>query len=72
MKKVRVEMGIMMQIDVDEQDEDKAMTTAEAIAMQNLYDNYHSNCILDHLDDGIVMVSCGVVATDCEEVNYDD
>ena len=72
MKRVRVEMGIMMQIDVDEQDEDKAMAIAELIATQNLYDNYNSNCILDHLDDGIVMVSCGAVATDCEEVNYDD
>ena len=70
MKRIRVEMGIMMQIDVDEPDENKAMATAELIATQNLYDNYHSNCILDHLDDGIVMVSCGVVATDCEEVNY--
>lgn len=71
MKKVRVELDIVLEIDVDEQDEDKAMQIAEMTAISNLYDNYHGECILDNNADGIYMASAASRAIDCEEVEYD-
>ena len=73
MKKVRVQLEVILEIDVDDvKDDNEAMKIAESMAMGTLYNNYTSECVLDHPDDGIYMASAGAVATDCEDVDYEN
>ena len=71
MKKCRVELDVILEIDVDEQDEEKAMGIAENIAFDALTNNYTSENIFDNPNDGIYMASAGVRAIDCEEVDHE-
>ena len=71
MKKCRVQLEVILEIDVDEQDEEKALAIAEETAFADLYNNYTSECVLDNAPEGIYMVSAGVRAIDCEEVDYE-
>ena len=71
MKKCRVELSVILEIDVDEQDEDKAMALAENIAFDSLTNNYTCENIFDNADEGIYMASAGVRGIDCEEVDYE-
>ena len=67
MKKVRVELGIILEINVDEPDEKYAMDLAENIAYDTLTNNYTSENIFDNADDGIRMVNASARALECEE-----
>ena len=69
MKKVRVELGIILEINVDEPDEKYAMDLAENIAYDTLTNNYTSENIFDNADDGIRMVNASARALECEEVD---
>ena len=71
MKKVRVELDVILEIDVDEQDEEQAMRIAEEAAMADLYNNYTCNCVLDNAPEGIYMANAAAKALDCEEVDYE-
>lgn len=71
MKKCRVELSVILEIDVDEQDDEKAMGIAENIAFGTLTNNYTSENIFDNAEDGIYMASAGARAIDCEEVDYE-
>jgi len=71
MKKCRVELAVILEIDVDEQDDDKAMALAENIAFGTLTNNYTSENIFDNADEGIYMASAGVRGIDCEEEDYE-
>jgi len=73
MKKARVQLEVVLEIDVDNtKDDDEAMKIAESIAIDTLYNNYTSECVLDNPEDGIYMASAGAVAIDCEDVDYEN
>ena len=71
MKKCRVELAVILEIDVNEPDEEKAMELAENIAFGTLTNNYTSENIFDDAENGIYMANAGCRAIDCEEVDYE-
>ena len=71
MKKCRVELAVILEIDVDEHDEDTAMAIAENTAFATLSNNYTGENIFDNANEGIYMASAGVRGIDCEEVDYE-
>ena len=71
MKKCRVELSVILEIDVDdEKDDDKAMKIAERIAMNTLTGNCRHYCDNIFDDDGIYMANAACRAIDCEDVDY--
>ena len=73
MKKCRVELSVILEIDVDgEKDDEKAMRIAEEIAMGTLKGNCRHYCDNIFDNDGIYMANAACGAIDCEEVNYDE
>ena len=68
MKKCRVELSVILEIDVDdEKDDDKAMKIAEQIAMNTLTENCRHYCDNIFEDDGIHMANAACRAIECEE-----
>lgn len=70
MKKVRVELGMVLTVDVDEQDEEKAMADAVEIIQGKVLEDYgNGRHIIE--DDDVYMASFGIAVLDCEEVDYE-
>ena len=71
MRKVRVEVGIILEITVDEHDEELADTEALTIARQKfLADCGNGRKFFE--DGDVYMSSYGAMVLDNEEVNYDE
>ncbi len=70
MKKVRIELGMVLTVDVDEQDEEKAMADAvETIRSKVLEDHGNNRHVFE--DDDVYMANFGITVLDCEEVDYE-
>ena len=70
--KVRLELDIIVEIDVTAKNEDDAEKAARDILLENLYICGHSGTLRFEADDPDVYVpSYGISMTDIEEVDYE-
>ena len=70
MKRCRVELSVILEIDVENDDDELALELAEEVALGSLNDRVTGRNIFDNADDGIYMASAGVSGIECEEVDY--
>lgn len=69
--KVRLELGMIVEIDVTAKNEDDAENSARNILLEKLYVCGHSGTLFCEADDSDVYVpSYGISTTDIEEVDY--
>lgn len=69
--KVRLELGMIVEIDVTAKNEDDAENSARNILLEKLCDCGHSGTLFCEADDPDVYVpSYGISMTDIEEVDY--
>ena len=71
MRKCRVELSVILEIDVENDDDELALELAEEIALGSLNDRFTGQNIFDDPEYGIYMASAGVRSIDCEEVDYE-
>lgn len=70
MRKVRVEIDMVLEIDVDEQDEKQANAVALGIAMDKVFADC-GNGRKYFEDEDVYMANFGAMVLDSEEVEYD-
>ena len=71
MRKVRVELDMILEIDVDEQDEELAEAEALTIARQKVLSDC-GNGRKFFEDEDVYMANYGAMVLDSEEVDYDE